>query len=147
MWDLVAERQPQILLFDEFEKMKPADQAALLSLMEGGRLVRAKVGRHLDLTVECRVFATANSVRALTPEVLSRFARRALQPYRQEEFFQVVTSVLVEREGVEEKMAEDIARHLIGHTQDVRDAVRVARIAEQVGVVRAVELLGLLDTN
>ncbi|MFC1956373.1 AAA family ATPase, partial [Chloroflexota bacterium] len=49
LWDLVAERQPQIILIDELDKMNAADTAALLSMMEGGRLVRAKKGRELDL--------------------------------------------------------------------------------------------------
>lgn len=147
MWDMVAEAQPQVLLFDEFEKMKVVDQSALLSLMEGGRLVRAKVGRRLDLTVECRVFAAANSLHRLTPELLSRFARQILHPYQAPAFRQVVASVLVEREGVDEEMAQEIGELLVGRTQDVRDAIRVARLSHQLGAKRAVELLGLLDTD
>ncbi len=38
LWDLVAEREPRILLIDELDKMNAIDTAALLSLMEGGRL-------------------------------------------------------------------------------------------------------------
>jgi len=49
LWDMVAERQPWVILIDELDKMGAADTAALLSMMEGGRLVRAKVGRELDL--------------------------------------------------------------------------------------------------
>jgi len=33
LWDIVAERQPQILLIDELDKMNAADTAALLSMM------------------------------------------------------------------------------------------------------------------
>ena len=51
LWDLMAERQPQILLIDEMDKMNAADTAALLTMMEGGRLVRAKKGRELDLQI------------------------------------------------------------------------------------------------
>jgi len=40
--DLIAERHPQILLIDELDKMNAADTAALLTMMEGGRLVRPK---------------------------------------------------------------------------------------------------------
>jgi holliday junction DNA helicase RuvB len=146
MWDLVAEQLPQVLLLDELEKMRQVDQAALLSLMEGGRLVRAKVRRGLNVTLECRVFAAANSTRSLTPEVLSRFARRVLHPYSPVEFEEVVTSVLAQREGVAPEEARHIAASLAGRTQDVRDAIRVARLAHQVGVDRANQLLGLLDT-
>ena len=35
----------------------------------------------------------------------------------------------------------EIARRLDGRSQDVRDAIRVARLAPQVGVEKAVELL------
>jgi Holliday junction DNA helicase RuvB len=44
LWDLVAEKEPKILLIDEMDKMNAVDMAALLTLMEGGRLVRAKRG-------------------------------------------------------------------------------------------------------
>jgi len=42
LWDLVAERQPQILLVDEMDKMNAADTAALLSMMEGGAWLEQK---------------------------------------------------------------------------------------------------------
>jgi Holliday junction DNA helicase RuvB len=143
MWDLVADQQPDVLLLDEFEKIKGVDQAALLSLMEGGRLVRAKVGRGLNLNLECRVFAAANTTRGLTPEILSRFARRELRPYSQAEFQDVVTSVLVQREGVDVAVAAEIAARLVGRTQDVRDAIRAARLSQQMDPQRAIELLGV----
>ena len=143
MWDLVAEQQPDVLLLDEFEKIKGVDQAALLSLMEGGRLVRAKVGRGLNLKLECRVFAAANGTRGLSPEILSRFARRELRPYSQAEFLEVVTTVLVQREGVDGAVAAEIAASLVGRTQDVRDAIKVARLSQQMDPKRAIELLGL----
>lgn len=143
MWDLVAEQQPDVLLLDEFEKIKGVDQAALLSLMEGGRLVRAKVGRGLNLKLECRVFAAANGTRGLSPEILSRFARRELRPYSQAEFLEVVTTVLVQREGVYRDVAAEIAASLVGRTQDVRDAIKVARLSQQMDPKRAIELLGL----
>ena len=147
MWDLVAEHQPDVLLLDEFEKIKGVDQAALLSLMEGGRLVRAKVGRGLNLNLECRVFAAANTTRGLTPEILSRFARRELRPYSQAEFQEVVTSVLVKREGVDAAVAAEIAASLVGRTQDVRDAIRVARLSQQMNPRRAIELLRLSSVS
>jgi len=34
LWDLVADRQPQIILIDELDKMNAADTAALLSMMK-----------------------------------------------------------------------------------------------------------------
>lgn len=141
LWDLVAERQPRILLVDELDKMNAADTAALLSLMEGGRLVRAKVGRRMDTTVPIWVVAATNDLGRLSPELRSRFAVRKIEPYSRADYYTVVQGVLVRREGATAELAEEIARGLDGRTQDVRDAVRVARLAPQVGVERAIALL------
>jgi Holliday junction DNA helicase RuvB len=141
LWDLVAHRQPLVLLIDELDKMNAADTAALLSMMEGGRLVRAKVGRELSLQHQIRVVAATNRLDVLSPELKSRFAVRQLHPYGRGEYLTVVKGVLVRREEVAADMAEAIAKRLDGKTQDVRDAVRAARLASQLGVDKAVRLL------
>lgn len=141
LWDMVAERRPRVLLIDELDKMGAADTAALLSLMEGGRLVRAKVGRRLDEEVKVWVMAAANRADRLSAELRSRFALRRIHAYGREEFRRVVSGVLVRREKVESALAEEIAARLDGKSQDMRDAVRVARLAPKVGVERAIELL------
>ncbi len=141
LWDLVAERQPRVLLIDELDKMNAADTAALLSVMEGGRLVRAKVGRELDLKNILWVVAATNRLDILSPELRSRFAVRRLNPYSREEYLTVVKGVLVRRENTSPELAGDVARRLDGLTQDVRDAIRVARLAPQLGVEKAIKLL------
>jgi Holliday junction DNA helicase RuvB len=141
LWDLVAEREPQVLLVDELDKMNAADTAALLSLMEGGRLVRAKKGRGLDVTVAVKVVAATNQVVKLSPELKSRFAIRKLKPYDAAQYRVVVKGVLVRREGINPELAEEIAGKLEGNSQDVRDAVRVARLSPQLGIDKATHLL------
>jgi len=141
LWDIVSEREPQILLIDELDKMNAADTAALLSMMEGGRLVRAKRGRELNLSNQLRVVAASNRLSMLSPELKSRFAIRTLQAYSREDFLTVVRGVLVNREGLEPEAAAEVATKLDGRTQDVRDAIRVARLTPQLGVSRAIELL------
>ena len=141
LWDLVAHKQPLVLLIDELDKMNAADTAALLSMMEGGRLVRAKVGRELDLQYPIRVVAATNRADVLSPELKSRFAMRKLSAYTREDYLTVVRGVLIRREDVPAELADEIARRLDGKTQDVRDAVRVARLAPQLGVDRAIRLL------
>jgi Holliday junction DNA helicase RuvB len=103
----LLEKRPWLLLIDELDKMDGKDQGALMSLMEGGRVTRTKVGKIADVALECRV----------------------------------VAGLLQRREELDQVAAEEVARALGGRTQDVRDAVRVARLAGQVGVKRAVELL------
>jgi len=141
LWDLVAERQPRVLLIDELDKMNAADTAALLSMMEGGRLVRAKVGRELDLQNTLWVVAATNRLDTLSPELRSRFAIRRLNPYSRDEYLAVVRGVLVRRESVSPELAEEVAKRLDGRSQDVRDSIRVARLAPQLGVEKAVRLL------
>lgn len=141
LWDLVAERQPHVILIDEMDKMNAADTAALLSIMEGGRLVRAKKGRKLDTLVEVRVVGATNVEGKLSPELRSRFAIKRLGTYGREEFRRVVKGVLVRREDIKADVAEEIARRLEGRSQDVRDAVRVARLAPALGIARAIQLL------
>ena len=141
LWDLVAEKQPRILLIDELSTMNAADTAALLSIMEGGRLVRAKKGRELDTRVEIKVVAATNRLYGLSPELLSRFALRKVEAYSRADYQKVVKGVLVRREGISQEMAEEIARSLDGRSQDVRDSVRVARLAPQLGVAKAIRLL------
>jgi len=141
LWDSVAEHQPQVLLVDELDKMNAADTAALLSLMEGGRLVRAKKGRSLDVTVAIKVVAATNQIAKLSPELKSRFAIRRLRPYDVEQYRTVVRGVLVRREEMDPELAEEIAKKLEGKSQDVRDAVRVARLSCQLGIDKAIHLL------
>jgi Holliday junction DNA helicase RuvB len=141
LWDLIAERHPQILLIDELDKMNAADTAALLTMMEGGRLVRAKKGRELDLHNPLWVIAASNRMDILSPELRSRFAIRRLNPYDRAEFLTVVKGVLARRESLSPELADEIAQNLDGKSQDVRDAIRVARLAPQLGVAKAIRLL------
>jgi len=141
LWDLVAERKPKVILVDELEKMTLTDIAGLLSIMQTGRIIRAKVGRKLDEKVNAWVIAAANRIQRLPPELLSRFAKFQLGEYNSSEFVKVVKSVLVQHENTEDEDSHEIAMRLVGRTHDVRDAVRVARLAKRVGVKRAVELL------
>jgi len=112
LWDIVSEREPQILLIDELDKMNAADTAALLSMMEGGRLVRAKRGRELNLHNQLTVVAASNRLSKLSPELKSRFAIRSLSAYSREDFLTVVRGVLVSRENQSPEVADEIARQL-----------------------------------
>ena len=141
LWDLVAEREPKILLIDEIDKMNAVDMAALLTMMEGGRLVRAKRGRELDIHNPLKVIAASNRMEKLSPELRSRFAIRKLNPYSRSEFLTVVKGVLVRKESLSSELAEEIAKKLDGRSQDVRDAIRIARLAPHVGVEKAIQLL------
>jgi len=59
----------------------------------------------------------------------------------------VVKGVLVSRENLSPETAEEIAHRLAGISEDVRDAIRVARLAPQLGIDRAIKLLIGGDSN
>ncbi len=139
--EAILERKPWLLLIDEMDKLDGGDQAVLLSVMEGGRITRTKVGKMADETLEVRVVATANRTTTLSPELISRFAVRTLHPYSPEEFHEVVVGVLQRREDISPEMAEEIAACIQGRTQDMRDAIRIARLSLRLGVEKAVRLL------
>jgi Holliday junction DNA helicase RuvB len=141
LWDIIAERRPRWLLVDELNRMNAADTAALLSIMEGGRLVRAKVGRRMEEQVPVWVIAATNEERTLSAELRSRFAVRRLHSYSRDEYRTVIKGVLTRHEGISEELAEEIAKSLDGRSLDVRDSIRVARLTPQLGVVKAVKLL------
>ncbi len=141
LWDVIAERQPQIILIDELDKMNAADTAALLSMMEGGRLVRAKKGRELSLNNPVRVIAACNRLETLSPELRSRFTIRKLSAYNRSDYLTVVKGVLSRKENLAPEVAEVIAHRLDGLTQDVRDAIRVARLMPRLGIDKAIKLL------
>jgi len=141
LWDLVAQRQPRVILIDELHTMNTADMAGLLTMMEGGRLVRVKKGRELNLEHEIWVVAATNRLEMLSPELRSRFAIRKLYAYSRDDYLTVVRGVLVRREKVSPEVAEEIAARLDGRSHDVRDAVRVARLSPTLGVEKAVSLL------
>jgi len=141
LWDLIAERKPRVILVDEIEKMGLVDMAGLLSIMQTGRIIRAKVGRKLDERINAWVIGAANRIHKLPPELISRFSVHQLAEYGAKEFREVVTSVLAAHEDTSQDEAYEIAMRLVGRTHDVRDAVRVARLAKRVGVKRSIELL------
>jgi Holliday junction DNA helicase RuvB len=87
------------------------------------------------------VVAASNRLEKLSPELKSRFAIRKLKAYSRADYLAVVKGVLVSHENLDEKQAEEIARNLDGITQDVRDAVRVARLSPRLGIAKAIRLI------
>lgn len=141
MWERIIEARPRILLIDEFDKMKPTDYAALLSLMEKGRVTISKHRRHIDFQHDVWVIAAANRISGMSVELLSRFKQKNFVEYSAKEFMKVVEATLIKHENVDARTASVISLKLVGKTHNVRDAIRVARLATRVGVDRAVQLI------
>ena len=127
--DVLINEKPKILLIDELDKMNKEDMAALLSLMESGRVVECKYGKTRNATLNTIVVAAANNIGKIPRELVSRFAVFRYTPYSQEEFIQVCEGILT-REGVSRELARYIAKVVYNYRPDVREAVRVARLAK-----------------
>jgi len=142
---MLMEDQPNVLIIDELDKGNRRDHSVLLSVMETGILVESLYGRHDGVRLETRVFATANDKTVLPTELLSRFGEGlCIRAYTAEEFLTVASRVLMMREGAPEDIAKVIAIATLQHlrSRDVRDAVRVFRLAQTVEEVpRIVEIL------
>ncbi len=126
---LLLQVRPRYLIIDELDKMATTDQSALLTLMETGMVTRLMHGVQQREQMDTRVFAGANVERNIQDPLLSRFAKLDIPPYSAEQFVNVAQAILMKREGCGPKLAELIAREVVRHTKDIRDAVRVAKMA------------------
>ena len=128
--DLLFEEEPKILIIDEIEKTKKEDYGALLSLMEGGIVTKMLHGERMKIKLDTKVYAACNELLKLPLELRSRFIILKFKEYTKEQFIKVVSSLLVKREKKDKKFASYVADKLVGITKDVRDAIKVARLAE-----------------
>jgi len=118
-----------ILLLDEIEKVKnPKDLSVLLSVMERGVLSKTMHNSRIHEKRNVWVFATANSLRGLSHELLSRFVKLKFKEYSDDEFLRVSKNVLVKREGAKEDIAEYIAKKVLKYSKDVRECIKVFRL-------------------
>ena len=125
----LIDMRPQILLIDELDKMNRQDYAALLSLMESGKVVETKYGRRREEYMKVWVFGVCNTTKGIPPENLSRFHFVfRLREYTKEDYVKVVYKTLTEREDMDPEIAGYIAEKLSSYTKDVRKAVGFARI-------------------
>ena len=124
--------RPRYLVIDELDKMTDSDMSPLLNLMETGLVTRLQHGARDRISLDTRVFAGANDTRRISPAILSRFAVFELPPYTPAEFVEVATQVLIQREGLGPETAKLVANVVVKfNTTDIRDAVRVARLARR----------------
>jgi Holliday junction DNA helicase RuvB len=132
LFELLFSERPKYLIVDELEKVEDENNlAALLSLMERGLLTETKYRRYRRLQLKTWVFASANRIDRIWPELLSRFsAKLRFRDYTDNEFFKVVVNVLTAREGLAESISAYIADVTLKNlnSRDVRNAIGVSRL-------------------
>ncbi len=133
IYEVLFNYRPTYLIVDELDKVDDqSNLTALLSLMERGIVAETKYRRHRYIQLTTWVFASANEFRKIPKELLSRFLWRGLhfRDYTVDEFYEVVVTILKQRENIPESLALYIAERVqqAMESRDVRDAVKVARL-------------------
>ena len=131
--------EPRYLLIDEVDKMPLQDYAILLSLCETGRVTEVIYGKMREVQLDTIVFACGNRLDEMPPEVVSRFQVLHFFPYSEAEFKEIVSHVLTRRQ-VSPDLALYIAQKVSSEleSRDVRQAIRVARLAKNYSQVDSV---------
>jgi len=145
--EVLFEDKPRFLIIDELDKIETEDNlAALLSLMERGIVTETKYRRHRSLTLKTTVFASANRIERIPPELLSRFLKLYFRDYTPQEFIEVTVDVLTKREKISPQVAFHIGEKVLRElgSKDVRDCVKIARLLKQKTIEEVDGLVELL---
>ena len=121
--------KPRYLILDEMDKMDMKELSVLLTLMESGIVSRLKKRMTEAEQLTCWVFAGANTVDKIPTELKSRFLVLRLPHYSDGEFREVSRTVLAKREGIWGPLSDHIIEQVLAHSRDVRDCVKIARLA------------------
>ena len=127
---------PKYLLIDEIDKMSTKDQAMLLNLMETGIVSETKHNKTRTAHMKTLVFATSNNVSDIITPLHSRFFVVELPPYTYEQFYQISVHLLTEGHKVSHDIAKNIADIVWANSRNIRDCVRIGRMAKSVDDIR-----------
>jgi MoxR-like ATPase len=130
--DCLFLNNPKYLLIDEIDKMSTKDQAMLLNLMETGILSETKHNKTRIARMKTSVFATSNNVRDIITPLQSRFFVVELPPYSYEQFYQISVHILTIGHKVSQHIANEITNKVWANSRNIRDCVRVGRMAKSV---------------
>ena len=83
------------------------------------------------------VFATSNNIKKLSSPLQSRFFIVELEPYTYERFLEITNELLSHRKVVGD-VASMIANAVWNKSQDIRDCVRIGKLAKSVEDVKFV---------
>ena len=123
--DYLLANHPRYLLVDEIDKMTRQNQTFLLNLMETGIVSETKFRKTREAHLKSSVFGTCNDPTKLSNPLLSRFFLIKLEPYTYEQFYETTRRLL----GIREDMARFIGDSVWSRSRDIRDCVRIGRIA------------------
>jgi holliday junction DNA helicase RuvB len=134
MLGYIFDNKPKYLLIDEIDKMSAKDQTFLLNLMETGISIETKYEKTRTAEMKTWVFATSNNTSNIIPPLKSRFFLIELEPYTYEQFYEITVRLLTNQHKVKEEIAKATADAVWNRIKsaDIRDSVRVARMAKSI---------------
>jgi replication-associated recombination protein RarA len=131
--DYVFANKPKYLLLDELDKLSRKDQTFLLNLMETGIVSETKYNKTRKMETRTSVFATSNNVEKIIEPLQSRFFIVKLQAYSYERFYEITTKLLISNQNnVDEEIAEATVVAVWETSRNIRDAMKIAKIAKSV---------------
>jgi holliday junction DNA helicase RuvB len=131
--DYVFTNKPKYVLLDELDKLSKKDQTFLLNLMETGILSETKYNKTRKIEIKTSIFATSNNVEKIIEPLQSRFFIVKLQAFTYEQFHEITTRLLTtNRYNVDKEIARATAESVWRSSKNIRDAVKVARMAMSV---------------
>jgi replication-associated recombination protein RarA len=134
--DYVFVNKPKYLLLDELDKLSRKDQTFLLNLMETGIVSETKFGKTLKIEMKTSVIATSNNVEKIIEPLQSRFFVIKLQAYTYEQFNYIAIRLLtMNRYNIDEKIAQATVEAVWRTSRNIRDAIKIAKMAKSVGDV------------
>jgi MoxR-like ATPase len=135
--DCLFLNNPKYLLIDEIDKMSSKDQAMLLNLMETGIVSETKHNKIRTAHMKTSVFATSNNVSDIITPLQSRFFVVELPAYTYEQFYQISVHLLTIGNKVSQNIANEIADKVWANSRNIRDCVRVGRMAKSVDDIQS----------
>ena len=127
MIDYICGNEPRYLLIDEIDKMA----SFLLNLMETGILSETKHRNTRTITnVKTWAFASSNNISKVMLPLQSRFFVVNLEPYTYAQFYYIVVRLLTEQYRVKEEIAKTVANAIWDKSANIRDCVKIGRMAK-----------------
>lgn len=134
--DYIFEQKPKYLLLDELDKLSRKDQTFLLNLMETGIVAEAKYKKTRRMEISTSVFATSNNIESIIAPLQSRFFIVRLESYTYEQFHGITVRLLTSNHyNVDEEIAKATAEAVWNTSKNIRDSIKIARMAKAVGDV------------
>jgi MoxR-like ATPase len=132
MIDYIFDNRPKYLLLDELDKLSRKDQTFLLNLMETGIVSETKYKKTRSTEIKTSVFATSNNIEKIIQPLQSRFFIVRLEPYTYEQFFDITVRLLTtsDQHSIDEEIAKVTAAAVWNTSKNIRDCVRVAKMAK-----------------